>query len=319
MEKIRNNRAKVNENYNKKISFGLSLNIKIEDYYKIISKYSKYLSSVYFSLPFGEEFHTRNKVKEEYSQDNAKEKLLNILNLFKDNGIKLEAVINQYHIDINKLKKSLVELDRFVNVDSICCLDEYVDVINRHYEGKMYLISSFNNGSFKKINDDTYEKYNMIVLGKEYMREPEKIKKIQNNGLDIKLLVNNGCAFNCKSCREGYRECVRTFEKNLENFTPEELYAIQSFFPWELEELFHELKDSNIVKEIKLSSRPSTYEYIDNCLESYIYNVSPRKYIDKNINNYHLWGRQANLIQFFQYFDLKRIEKMKRNLWERRK
>lgn len=299
-------------NYIKKFSFGISLSIELRSYEKIIERYSKYLSSVYFSLPFGEEFHTRNSVIEEYNQKDATVKLLNILRLFRDNGIKLEVVINQYGINSEKLEEALNKLDNLVKVDSICCLDEYVDMIDKHYNGEMYLISSFNNGTLK---NETY-KYDMLVLAKKYMRKPKILEEIKRKNFDIKLLVNNGCSFNCKSCRAGRIECKNTFNKNMQKYTVQELYAIQSFFPWELEELFKRLSDNNIVKEIKISSRPSSYEYINNCLESYIYNINPKNYIDKNIQNYHLWGRQANLIKYFDSFRLEEIQEIKRKLWE---
>lgn len=307
--------GKANENalkYIKKFSFGISLNIELKDYKKIIEKYSKYLSSVYFSPPFGEEFHTRNSVKKQYNQKDAKTKLLNTLKVFRDNGIKLELVINQYGINLEKLKKALDILDYFIKVDSICCLDEYVDIINEHYKGKMYLVSSFNNVVLR----NEMCKYDMTVLAKKYMREPKMLEEIKRKNIDIKLLVNNGCAFNCKSCRAGAKECKNTFNKNIQKYTVEELYAIQSFFPWELAELFKRLDNNDIVKEIKISSRPSSYEYIDNCLESYIYNLNPEKYIKMNAQNYHLWGRQANLIKYFDSFRLEEIQKIKRKLWE---
>lgn len=318
MEKVREYREKnlENEEYIKKFSFGLSLNIKLEDYKKIIEKYSMYLYSVYFSLPFGREFHTRKLVIDEYNQENATEKLLKILKLFKENGIKLEAVINQYNINPEKLKQSLKKLDKLIVVDSICCLDEYVDIIDEHYSGKKYLISSFNNGNFNNIKE-ICSKYDMIVLAKEYMRNPQKIEKIKSMGIDVKLLVNNGCAFNCKSCRAGRKECIKTFKENLKNSTIEKLYAMQSLFPWELKKLIEKLPNYNIIKEIKISSRPCTYEYINNCLDSYIYNKETIEYISENIENYYLWGRQANFIKYYNSFNLENIEKIKRDLWEK--
>lgn len=42
----------MNEKYFKKFSFGISLNIEIEEYLKILSDFLPYISSVYFSLPF---------------------------------------------------------------------------------------------------------------------------------------------------------------------------------------------------------------------------------------------------------------------------
>ena len=100
--------------YEKRFSFGIDLDIELSNYRKIINKYSPYISSVYFSLPSGEKFHTRNRMKEEYKKTGAKDKLLKILNLFRNANIKLEAVINQYNIEIEEIKKALYDLDNFV-------------------------------------------------------------------------------------------------------------------------------------------------------------------------------------------------------------
>ena len=304
------------DEYMNKFSFGLSLNIELEQYEKIIEQFKPFLNSVYFSLPFGDEFHTRMGVRREYSETNAIKKLLDILNLFKEKGIKLEAIINQYHINLDKLKKVLDKVDEIFNIDSICCLDEYFEVIDGHYNGKMYLVSSFNNGIVNMNNVENYKKYNMIVIARQFLRDINSIMSIKDNGVDVKLLINNGCAFNCYSCRAGQRKCVEVFKKNLKEYTPEQLYAKQSFFPWELKKLFIDLKGYKYIDEIKLSSRPCSYKYLKDCLESYIYNIKEEKYIKETTKNYHLWGRQANLIEYFDKFDLENINKIKKNLWD---
>ena len=120
-------------------------------------------------------------MREEYKKVGAKEKLLEILKLFRAHDIKLEAVINQYNIKREELNKALYELDNFIKVDSICCLDEYADIVLNHYSNNIYLISSFNNKPLHKENiDNLNHKYNMIVVGKEFMREPKLLEKIKN-------------------------------------------------------------------------------------------------------------------------------------------
>ena len=309
-----------NIKYNNKFSFGISLEMSLDEYEKIIQDYLPYLSSVYFSLPYGDEFHTRDKVKEEYSKCNAKEKLAEILNLFKKYNIKLEAVINQYNIELDKIKEALNKLDKIITIDSVCCLDEYYDIINEYYDGNMYMISSFNNIPLHKGNFrsrlSTLEKYDMLVLSKEWMRDIKLLEDIKYNyGFDLKLLINNGCSFNCMSCRAGNNNCKKVFMENLKKYTPEELYAIQSFFPWELKKFFERVNDE-LITEIKISNRPSTYDYINNCLKSYIFCEKEEKYISKSNKYYHLWGRQANLNPYYDEFDINRINKVKRDLWE---
>lgn len=307
--------------YLKKISFGISLSISLEDYTKIINKYLPYLSSVYFSLPFGQEFHTRSRVIKEYSDKEAAEKLLKILKLFKKNGIKLEAIINQYNIKPDILNEALDKLDNLIKVDSICCLDEYVDIIKGHYNNDIYLISSFNNkiihkDNVKKLNDD----YDMIVVSREFLRDAKLIKIIrESTNKEIKLLLNNGCSFNCGTCRKGGGACKEVFRENLKRHNPKELYAKQSFFPWELKKLFNELDDSNTIKELKISNRPCTYEYLDKCLESYIFNKGENIYVENDYKWYHLWGRQSNLTPYFKTFNIDEINELKKKIWKKNK
>ena len=308
----------MNNRYLKKFSFGISLGIELKEYERLIEKYGKYISSVYFSLPYGNEFHTRTGVKEEYNKVDSKKRLIRILELFKKNGIKLEAVVNQYHINLEKVEEALSDLDSFITVDSVCCLDEYKEIIDKHYNNEMYTVSSFNNEPIhESIIDNIDCKYNMIVISKELMRKPNLIKKIKDKGIDVKLLVNNGCSFNCKGCRLGYRQCIAVFNSNLNYYTPEELYALQSFFPWELDFLFKCLQDDNVIDEIKISSRPCTYEYLDKCLQSYIYNKKTEKYIKENFKNYYLWGRQSNLTPYHAKFNNSRINEIKKKIWYR--
>lgn len=311
----------INKRYYNKFSFGISLNISISDYKKIIRDYLPYISSVYFSLPYGKEFHTRKMVIEEYEQENAKEKLIEILKLFKEHGVKLEAVINQYNIEASKVKEGLKQLDQIIKVDSICCLDEYYDIIRKHYGQDMYMISSFNNKPLYKENLDKQlnklKKYDMLVLSKEFMRDISSLKKVREKEFDIKILINNGCSFNCSSCRNGSEECKKIFKNNLRYHSPEELYALQSLFPWELNKLI-EKSDEKLINEIKLSNRPCTYEYLNNCLKSYIYHENEKEYIDKTSRNYHLWGRQANLIPYMEKFNLDNINRIKKTLWSKK-
>lgn len=302
------------KNFLKKFSFGLSLNITIDEYEKILLKYKPYLSSVYFSLPLGKEFHTRIGVVQEYNQKGADKKLLDILNLLKKNDIKLEVVINQYNLNEKLLINALEYLQNYMEIDAICALDEYIEII-RNYYPSIYLVSSFNNLK-RNYNDikNTDKRYNQIVIGKNFMRDAKAIRLIKDNGFDVKLLLNNGCSFNCFSCRKGY-ECKNIFNENLKHCTINELYAIQSFLPCELQYLEDKVGTEKI-KEFKLSSRPCTYEYLDNCLGSYLMMNDEYFYINKNIKNFHLWCRLAHFNEFYDQLDLKKIIEIKKELWK---
>lgn len=305
------------QDYLKKFSFGISLGISIDEYKKIIYKYGKYIKSVYFSLPYGDEFHTRKAVIKEYNKKNARQRLIRILELFKDNGIELEVVINQYNLDNEKILNALKEFSKVIKFNTICCLDEYVSAVKEHYTNK--IIYSFNNKNLQE--KDIYgisQSYNMVVVSREFMRNLEMLKKIKDCGMKTKLLLNNGCSFNCLSCRLGNEKCKEVFYNELLKNTAQELYAKQSFFPWELKKLFEEQKkiNINVIDELKISNRPCTFEYLNDCLESYIYNKNEKKYINKTYKNYHLWGRQSNLTPFFREFNLEQINKIKLRIWK---
>lgn len=296
--------------YNK-FSFGLSLQISVDEYNEILNNYGDFINSVYFSLPLGRAFHTRIRVVEEYESREAKKKLFEILKLFKENGKKLEVVINQYGITESQLLEAIKYINQNIKFDSICTLDEYLPVLYESYPNA-YLISSFNNLKLSA-NDikSTSHKYKQIVVGKNFMRDIDLLKLIKEEKFDLKLLLNNGCSFNCGSCRAGTKQCADVFNKNVKDIGVQNLYAIQSFFPSELQRLINEIE----VDELKISNRPCSYEYLNNCLDSYINNNE--NYINDNIKNYHLWGRLGQFTPFYNEFDFNTIKEIKRNLWEK--
>lgn len=297
--------------YSNKFSFGISLNIELDDYKRIINDYKGYINNVYFSLPLGDEFHTRKGVIEEYSQQNSMEKLKDILNLFKENNIGLEAVLNQYGIQKYKIIEAL-EYVKNIPIDSMCVLDEYAETVRKYYPS-IYLVSSFNN-----IKLHTKKKiYDQVVVGRRFLRDINTIKEIKENGVDVKFLLNNGCSFNCGTCRMGNLQCKECFERNLIKFSAEELYALQSFFPFEIDILQSRLGNYECIKEFKISNRPCTYEYLNDCLNSYIYGKGKEEqYIQKSKMNYRLWGRLGHFNQYLEKMNINMIKKIKKEIWD---
>lgn len=294
----------------KKFSFGLSLSINLYQYETILNNYQKYIKEVYFSLPLGDEFHTRKGVISEYSQKDSLEKLFSILELMKKYNINLEVVINQYNIPEEKILVAVEFVKRFMQIDSICTLDDYIDIIKEKLPD-VHMVSSFNN-LIVSANDvsNISKKYNEVVVGKNFLRNRKLLEKVKKNGFLTKLLLNNGCSFNCESCRNGRKNCIKIFENNLKYVDVQNLYAIQSFFPSEL----HKLKDVVEIDKFKISSRPCTYEYLNNCLDSYINNNE--RSIEKNVQNYHLWGRLAHFMPYYKEFNYKEIRKIKDQLMD---
>ena len=303
--------------FNNKFSFGISLEIKLEEYKNIIEEFKSYISSAYFSLPLGNDFHTRRGVIEEYSTKDATRKLYEIIKLLKSNNIKLEIVINQYNISREKLTEAVKYIQDNIEFDSICTLDEYAEFIRKHFP-KAYLIYSFNNRNITYQDVIRISKlYNQVVLGRKFLRDIKMMNYIRNTGLDIKLLLNNGCSFNCGTCRAGGAQCKKVFNYNMSKYSVNELYALQSFWPFELEILNQNINIEEI-KEFKISSRPCSYEYLRNCLESYIFHQDKKEeeYLEENMDNYRLWSRLAHFTPYFKELDANKIKKIKEKIWE---
>lgn len=67
------------------------------------------------------------------------------------------------------------------------------------------------------------------MIGRKFLCDINCMRYINDLGLDVKLLLNNGCSFNCGTCRAGRKNCEKVFKQNLSKFNIEEIYALQSF------------------------------------------------------------------------------------------
>ena len=152
--------------------------------------------------------------------------------------------------------------------------------------------------------------FSTIVVGKYFLRIPHYLEAIHDNGFEVKLLVNNGCSYNCMGCGKGTRNCSRTFEHNLKNMSAEELYAMQSFYPYELNELLSKL--SYEPESIKISNRTDGYEYLDMCLDSYINEIPPEEYISMNPRNYRLYNRLGCFSGLLENIDKEHVMQYKK-------
>lgn len=300
-------------NDNKKLfSIGLSLGISLEEYYKLYDKYNNYIKSIYFSPPFEEKFHTRQIIVDQFSDPKNVEKFYKIIEFFKKEGVILDCVLNRPSINKEIVEKYINNI-KDLNVDQFTCIDSLIDYLSDEFPNADK-ISSFNN-NFKIQNlDNISHKYNTIVIGKNLLRDKDNIEKIYNKGFNVKLLVNNGCSFNCYGCMSGNINCEKTFINNLKHNNVQLLYAMQSFYPDELDKLLSILNFP--IESIKISNRTDNYDYLDKCLDSYINNNDTKKYIDEDINNYRLWSRLAYFNPYFKEFNQDEIVKVKKKIWK---
>lgn len=298
---------KFNELLNKKISMGLSLSMSLDEYKMLLEKYGDYLHSIYFSPPIDGKFHSRIEVAEQFKNEENIKKFYKIIELMRNNNILLDCVINRPSISDDDVLSS-IDCIKELNVDQITCLNRHIDIIDTYFPDKQKIFSYNNDFHINDLKHIT-DKFSTIVVGKYLLRNPDMLKEIYDKGFNLKLLVNNGCSFNCKGCRNGSRQCKSTFLNNLENNSLNYLFALQSFYPFELYELLSSIEFP--IESIKISNRTDGYTYLDRCLESYIYNVDTDNYIKDDIKNYRLWSRLATFYPYFNELDNEEIKKIK--------
>ena len=298
---------------NKKIyNVGLSLDNTVEEHKEFLNKYNEYIDSIYFSLPLGDRFHSRIKIRDQFRHSRTINEFWKILELIKTYDIKLELVLNTYRLTEHDVEISARELKRHnIEVDSVAILDEYYHTVSKFFKNQKKVFS-YNNGirsteDLKKISN----KYDSYVLGSNLMRNLD-IKKYIVDELKSKviLMVNNGCSFNCQFCRNSHL-CKSVFENNLRHKSVDELYAEQSFFPSELKEEL--LKNESYNNLIKISCRSSNLNYLYRCMDSYI-ECEEEKYIKNTPNGYNLWCRLAVFSDYYEILDYNKIKFIKKGL-----
>ena len=295
----------------KKFSIGTSLQISLDEYKYIINNYGKYIHDIYFSPPLGDKYHSRTTVMKELACIKAHDYLFEVLNLFKANGILIELALNTYNLADEDIINAIQYITSIIEIDSIVTLNEYGHIVKKIIPNKQ-IIYSYNNGVRTQSDIDNIDNiFNEIVLGNSAIRNFNLVSYAKTKKFITKLLINNGCSFNCLWCRND-NLCKSIFEKNLKYFTVEQLYAMQSIFPWELHKYY---LNNNNIDRLKISNRPCSFDYLTKCLYSYINNYD-QDLIKNNVGYYHLWGRLGQIPHFYRSFDFKRINEFKKMLWE---
>lgn len=301
----------MNERLKSKLSIGISMDIEVDQYKDLLEDYSYYLDSVYFSPPLGNKFHTREKIAKQLSDKDNVIKLYKIIDLFYKHNIKIDCVLNRPSLKENDIIKALKFIRNEMPVDQITCLDRNIEIINEFFPNIDKIYSYNNDLTVKKI-PTINKSFSTVVAGKFFLRDENSLKKIVDNGFKVKLLVNNGCSFNCYGCQKGNRLCEEVFNNNLRYKTIEELYALQSFFPNELDSLL--LSHGHLIDTIKISNRTSDYAYLKNCLKSYINVEDVDPYIMQDFNNYRLWLRLGWFSDKLSILNLDKVKQEKAKL-----
>ena len=294
-----------------KISIGLSLGMSIDEYKEILIKYKEYIQSIYFSPPFDDKFHSRYKICEEFSNPENVKKFYKILDLFRSEGILLDCVLNRPSLNNQTIIENIDSIKELYP-DQITCLDRHIELVDKEFPNTEKIYSYNNDFTMEKLPTISHH-FNTVVIGKYFLRNPQLLEKIYKSDFELKLLVNNACSYNCGGCQLGQRHCENVFRHNLHKNSPEYMYALLSFYPYELYNLLNKL---NIpIKSIKISNRTSGYEYLDKCLYAYInYKTEELYQQNKSVMDYRLYARQANFIPFLEQFDDQKIMTLKRGL-----
>ena len=297
----------------KKFSVGLTLQTTEEEFSKLLDKYCPYIKEVYFSLPLGDRFHTRKNINNLFLKEENISKFWVLLNIVKKYSINLELALNTYKLDNDDIIEAATQLHKHnIKIDSVVTLEKYVENIKKHFPN-IPLISSYNN-EIRTIEDikNLQYKYDSIVIGGAGIRNENIWKEIKvNRGEKVKLLLNNGCSFNCGWCSHSC-ECEKCFNSNIQQNSPMYLYALQSIMPYEIH---NSLLDVEQIDLLKISNRSDSIEYLDKCLHSYIHNEN-KYWIEKSYTNYLLWCRLSWFYKYYKYFEYEKVVEYKKIIYE---
>ena len=304
---------KKNNRLKNKLSIGLSLEISPEEYQKLFSDYSGYIHSLYFSPPLEGKYHSRTKISRQFEDPQVVENFYEILRLAKEEGILLDCVLNRPTIREEDVTQALPFIET-IGADQITCLQKHVDIVADAFPTKD-LIFSYNNDLTPSDINSISTKFGTVVVAKSFLRSPDLLQQVASRGFNLKPLVNNGCSYNCRGCQSGNRQCQSTFDRNYQQYGANYLYALQSFYPEELDTLLRDMEEENIpLESVKISNRTDGYTYLDKCISSYINLTDPEQFTDKSIHDYRLWLRLGAFNGHFEELDQYEIKSLKKRM-----
>ena len=211
------------------------------------------------------------------------------LKVLKDNNQKIQLAINQpYFKYFSKFKWAcwlgviLCILDwklfysKYIDIDSIVCIDSYVSTIKRFFP-KTSLTCSFNSdlvsNRYKYIS-----KFNTIVVGRQLLRNIDFLESIKkNHNLKIELLLNCACHPLCNfKCIDKQDSCYLLQKKLIRQKGVDWCVAYQSLLPSELR-----LYPEGLIDYYKISSRPSSLSWLEEEMDfyeskNYLYDLLPK-------------------------------------------
>jgi len=293
-----------------RISIGLPCAVAFRDFAAIVDEFREYLHSLYFSPPIPVlGFHTRFSISALLARDGAEDEALACIRYAREAGLRLELALNATEVRATAEAALDYVAYRGIEPDEIATLARLAGLASERFP-RARLVYSYNNG-LRSAED--LERIPAVfadaVLGGACIRQRAFLGRLRARGLGARLLVNNGCSFDCRWCREAER-CAPTFARNLEREGPARLYALQSIFPEELRDRYGE----DLVDVVKISSRPSDRDSLRGMIASYL-GGEARLWAEADRRNYALWCRLSHFAPYLPSLDFGELSEIKAAIW----
>jgi hypothetical protein len=294
----------------RRLSIGLPGAVGFQDFAEIVDEFREYLHSLYFSPPIPvAAFHTRLALASLLTREGAEREALDCIEYARSRGLRLELALNA----ADNIAYAEAALDyavyRGIEPDEVVAHEGFAKLVRERFP-RAKLVYSYNNGVRTKEDLERIPaEFDDVVLGGACIRQRSFLARLRERGFGTRLLVNNGCSFNCRWCRES-SYCAPTFERNIEVEGPARLYALQSLFPEELQAGYCE----DEVGIVKLSSRPSDRDTLRGIIASYVEGAAG-PWAEADRNNYRFWCRLSHFIPHFSGLDFGEVSAIKAEIW----
>ena len=297
----------------RRISIGLPAAVSYDEFRSVVSEFEENLYGLYFSPPLPiAAMHTRLILTSLFAREGSEKEALRCIDFARSRGLRLELAINAADDERTAMAALDYARDEGIEPDEVVALESFGELARGRFP-EARLVYSYNNcvRSPEAIEAIPGE-FDDVVLGGACIRQRGFLKRLRERGFGTRLLVNNGCSFDCGWCRDSSR-CAPTFEANLEREGVARLYALQSILPEELEERYGECPPDLI----KLSTRPSDVSTFRGMIASYVEGWAA-PWIDRDPKAWRLWCRLSHFIPYFGDLDLGEITEIKAEIWEGR-
>lgn len=294
-----------------KFSLGLPVQSTIAEFTAFIDDYACFIHDVYTS-PIGDKsFHSRNLLAGYLSAGRSNEKYFySCLEYLNKKNIKVNIAYNTPMLDMDSVARSLGDVRRKIRVDGIVTLDKFYGVC-RDLFPDAGIIYSYNNG-IATIDDLPDNRYDAVVLGGRHIRNCSLFTRARERGLKVKVMLDNGCLFNCPGVcfGKGNTSCKRRERQNIATCGVNTIYAAQSIMPWELHQHYIGKK---LVDYYKVCSRTAVMPRIRRQMQTYIENINR----PESIYDYLLWGKfRGPADEDLALIDIEMVRRIKEMIWE---